>query len=167
MHAQVLRQSAARRALLDVDVFSAKPHPLACSIFFPVNSSDGALPAGMGLVRSRERPYHSAAIANTHAQDGHPRAAMQPGLCLTALVSDIDTTACQRIARGWPVPPSPSRLRPQPSPALRPAPRVRQHACAGSCHACEPHGGPTMQLTRFEVGATGRRRSAVRGSAAG
>jgi hypothetical protein len=48
MHAQVLRQSAARRALLDVDVFSAKPHPLACSIFSPVNSSDGACQLAWG-----------------------------------------------------------------------------------------------------------------------
>jgi hypothetical protein len=46
MQVQVLRQSADRRALLVVDVFSAKPHPLSCIIAAPSIVHMGALPAG-------------------------------------------------------------------------------------------------------------------------
>jgi hypothetical protein len=47
MQVQLLRQSADRRALLVVDVFSAKLHPLACSISCTLIVQMGALPAGM------------------------------------------------------------------------------------------------------------------------
>jgi hypothetical protein len=125
LHAQVLRQSAARRALLDVDVFSAKPHPLACSLFFPVDSSDGALPAGMGLVRCRERGHITLPPSPTPTR----KTAIFAGPCSQGCAS-------LRWSQTLPPPAASASLaagpslhhrrfpHPQPPPALRPAPRV-------------------------------------------
>jgi hypothetical protein len=151
MQVQVLRQSADRRALLDVDVFSAKPYPLACSIFFPLIVQRRRCQLAWGASAQLERPYHLC----RHRQHplcriAFPRAwpRCRAVLCLTALVSDeiLPPAASASLTAG--PPPSiivssliPTRSCQQPY-SLRL--ESRQHA--------GPHGGDrAMQLTCFHA----------------
>jgi hypothetical protein len=103
MQVQLLRQSASadRRALLLVDVFSAKPHPLACIICCTAIVQMGGVASWHGRLELpyhflyRDRPHRFCdmgmavfrRLANTQLQ----------GCASWTRRSQMKTTGCQRI----------------------------------------------------------------------